>query len=220
MPGKQDGAHKNSRGTREMVCRRHQDSTHPREGLFNQDAKTIARELASKKVSPKGYSSGMRMLTFYINRAGKNLPEKRLKVLEEAKELLHKKIVAGKARAKKSTGQEGCLGALLLALCCATLHRNIPELRVEYRGIHISRKTSEYGATRLLLPVRTSRDKEVRRGLRSSLLIFSTSPRSMVKKNIGCRFRCSLFDVPVETEIHSEGDNDHAIHDADDPQGI
>ena len=44
----------------------------------------------------------MRMLTFYINRAGKNLPAKRLKVLEEAKELLHKKIVAGKAWGKKS----------------------------------------------------------------------------------------------------------------------
>jgi len=36
----------------------------PRWGLFNKDAKTIARELASKRVSPKGPSSGMRMLTF------------------------------------------------------------------------------------------------------------------------------------------------------------
>ena len=36
----------------------------------------------------------------------------------------------------------------------------------------------------------------------------------------GCRFLSSLFDVPVESEIHSEGDNDDAIHDADDPQGI
>ena len=51
-----------------------------------------------KKVSPKGASSGMRMLTFYINRAGKNLPASRLKVLEEAKKLLHQKIAAGKAR--------------------------------------------------------------------------------------------------------------------------
>jgi tRNA(adenine34) deaminase len=47
----------------------------------------------------------MRMLTFYINRAGKNLPEKRLKVLEEAKELLHQKIVSGKERTKKGTGK-------------------------------------------------------------------------------------------------------------------
>jgi hypothetical protein len=39
------------------------------------------------------------------------------------------------------------------------------------------------------------------------------------KKN-GCRFLSSLFDVPVESGIHSEGDNDHAIHDADDPQWI
>ena len=38
------------------------DSTHPPPGLFNQDAATIARTLASKKVSPKGPSSGMRML--------------------------------------------------------------------------------------------------------------------------------------------------------------
>jgi tRNA(adenine34) deaminase len=72
------------------------DSTHPQAGLFNQDAKTIARELASKKVSPKGPSSGMRMLTFYINRAGKNLPANRLKVLENAKKQLHKRIEAAK----------------------------------------------------------------------------------------------------------------------------
>jgi hypothetical protein len=35
----------------------------------------------------------------------------------------------------------------------------------------------------------------------------------------GCRFLSSLFDVPVESGIYSEGDKD-AIHDADDPQGI
>jgi hypothetical protein len=104
MPGKQEGSHKNSRGTRKWSGAVTTDSTHPQQGLFNQDAKTIARELASKRVSPKGPSSGMRMLTFYINRAGKNLPEKRLKMLEEAKELLHKKIVSAKARAKKSPG--------------------------------------------------------------------------------------------------------------------
>jgi tRNA(adenine34) deaminase len=68
------------------------DSTHPRAGLFNKSAGTIARELASRKVSPKGPSSGMRMLTFYINRAGKNLSANRLKVLENAKKLLHQRI--------------------------------------------------------------------------------------------------------------------------------
>lgn len=70
------------------------DATHPQAGLFNRDAETIARELVSKKVSPKGPSSGMRMLTFYINRAGSNLPTKRLKELEKAKKLLHERIVA------------------------------------------------------------------------------------------------------------------------------
>ncbi|MDQ2833650.1 MAG: tRNA adenosine(34) deaminase TadA [Acidobacteriota bacterium] len=64
------------------------DSTHPHEGLFNEDAATIARELTSKKTSPKGPASGMRMLNFYINRAGKNLPESRHAELEKAKSLL------------------------------------------------------------------------------------------------------------------------------------
>jgi hypothetical protein len=73
-------------------------------GLFNRDAKTIARELASEKVSPKGRSSGMRMLTFYVNRAGKNLPARRLKVLQDAKELLHERIIAAKNQgAEKKT---------------------------------------------------------------------------------------------------------------------
>jgi hypothetical protein len=72
------------------------DSTHPDAGLFNKDAETIARELASKKVSPKGPSSGMRMLTFYINRAGKNLSAERLKVLNDAKEILHNRIAEAK----------------------------------------------------------------------------------------------------------------------------
>jgi hypothetical protein len=78
------------------------DSTHPHAGLFTKDAKTIARELASKKVSPKGPSSGMRMLTFYINRAGKNLPTSRLTVLKNAKEILHNRIVAAKDQAKRT----------------------------------------------------------------------------------------------------------------------
>jgi Protein of unknown function (DUF3175) len=61
------------------------DSTHPPAGLFNKDAATIARTLASKSVSPKGPGSGMRMLTFFINRAGRNLSPKRRGVLNRAK---------------------------------------------------------------------------------------------------------------------------------------
>ena len=81
------------------------DSTHPHEGLFNESAQTIADELFSKKVSPKGPSSGMRMLNFYINRAGKNLSEERQKVLEHAKQLLSEKIAASKS-AKKTAAHK------------------------------------------------------------------------------------------------------------------
>lgn len=75
------------------------DATHPPDGLFKKDAATIARTLASEKVSPKGVSSGMRMLSFYINRAGKNLPASRMRVLEKAKELMHERIEREKKKA-------------------------------------------------------------------------------------------------------------------------
>jgi tRNA(adenine34) deaminase len=73
-------------------------STYPPEGLFNEDANTIARQLASKKVSPKGPGSGMRMLNFYINRAGKNLSPSRKAELERAKKILARRIQAGKEK--------------------------------------------------------------------------------------------------------------------------
>jgi hypothetical protein len=43
---------------------------------------------ASKKVSPKGPASGMRMLNFYINSAGKNLSAERKAQLKKAKTFL------------------------------------------------------------------------------------------------------------------------------------
>src|SRR6185369_6132613 len=67
-------------------------STYPPEGLFTKDPETIARQLASKKVSPKGPGSGMRMLTYFINRAGKGLSVSRREELEKAKKLLSERI--------------------------------------------------------------------------------------------------------------------------------
>jgi tRNA(Arg) A34 adenosine deaminase TadA len=64
------------------------DSTHPDHGLFLKSARAIADALATKAVSPKGPVSGMRMLNFYINRAGDNLTKERVVELEKAKELL------------------------------------------------------------------------------------------------------------------------------------
>jgi tRNA(adenine34) deaminase len=77
------------------------DSTHPDEGLFNQSASAIAKALASKKVSPKGPASGMRMLNFYINRAGKNLSSERHAELEKAKDKLSAIITKQKAKTEK-----------------------------------------------------------------------------------------------------------------------
>ena len=77
------------------------DSTHPDKGLFNQSAATIAKSLASKKVSPKGPASGMRMLNFYINRAGKNLSKERHAELEEAKTILSGIIAKQKSKPDK-----------------------------------------------------------------------------------------------------------------------
>jgi hypothetical protein len=55
----------------------------------------IARSLKrsaqrSRRLKATPYQSAMSMLTFYINRAGKNLPKTRLRVLERAKAELRK----------------------------------------------------------------------------------------------------------------------------------
>ena len=76
------------------------DSTHPPEGLFTKSPEEIARSLASKRVSPRGAGSGMRMLTYFINRAGKGLSATRRAKLERAKKLLSEKIAAQKKHAK------------------------------------------------------------------------------------------------------------------------
>ena len=78
------------------------DSTHPEKGLFTKDASAIAKALASKKVSPKGPVSGMRMLTYFINRAGKGLSPKRRRELERAKVLLSKRIKQGQHPRRKA----------------------------------------------------------------------------------------------------------------------
>jgi Protein of unknown function (DUF3175) len=66
-------------------------STKPPEDLFTKDARTIAKTMASKKVSPKGLGSGIRMIQFFINRAGKKLSTSRKRVLERAKRILQQK---------------------------------------------------------------------------------------------------------------------------------
>ncbi len=61
------------------------------EGVFTwQDPKRIARSLmrsaeASTRRHAPPFRSAMSMLVFYINRAGKNLPDPQRRVLEQAK---------------------------------------------------------------------------------------------------------------------------------------
>lgn len=76
------------RSARRWVSRVKTDSTHPPAGLFTKDAATIAGVLRSRKVSPKGPVSGLRMLTYFINRAGKGLGRTRRAELERAKRLM------------------------------------------------------------------------------------------------------------------------------------
>jgi Protein of unknown function (DUF3175) len=85
-------AQKSRRGLKRWVASVRTDSTHPPSGLFTKDARTIARVLGSRKVSPKGPGSGLRMLTYFINRAGRKLSPSRRAELERAKRLLSKRI--------------------------------------------------------------------------------------------------------------------------------
>ena len=74
----------------------HSNALDLEEGVFTkEDPAEIARSLKRsaerskrRKVGP--YASAMSMLTFYINRAGKDLGKDQRKVLEEAKDELRK----------------------------------------------------------------------------------------------------------------------------------
>jgi len=69
-----------------------------RKGVFTwKDPKRIAASLkrsaqASKRRKADPYRSALSMLTFYLNRAGKNLPAAQRKTLEQAKDELRKQF--------------------------------------------------------------------------------------------------------------------------------
>ncbi|RKG90507.1 DUF3175 domain-containing protein [Corallococcus terminator] len=73
----------------------HSDAMTLEERIFTRSPKEIARSVkrsaersTRRKASP--FQSAMSMLTFYGNRAGKNLPASRRRALQEAKEELRK----------------------------------------------------------------------------------------------------------------------------------
>lgn len=75
---------------------KHSNALDLEEGVFTQNnpkkiaesLKKFAEESKRRKATP--YQSAMNMLTFYINRAGKNLDPKQKKILEKAKIELRK----------------------------------------------------------------------------------------------------------------------------------
>jgi hypothetical protein len=75
-------------------------STYPPAGTFNKDAESVARIMASKKVSPKGIGSGIRMIQYFINRAGKGLSPERKRELEKAKRILQARMRSEKQTAR------------------------------------------------------------------------------------------------------------------------
>src|SRR5262245_58840549 len=81
------------RGGRRWSARvtRESDALDLKKGVFAQrDPKKIARSLKhsaerSRRRKADAYRSALSMLTFYINRAGRNLPASRKKILQRAK---------------------------------------------------------------------------------------------------------------------------------------
>jgi len=69
--------------------------------------------MASRRVSPKGVGSGIRMIQYFINRAGSRLPASRRRELERAK-----RILQAKHKSKQGAGIGGA--AVRAAPRCAS----------------------------------------------------------------------------------------------------
>jgi Protein of unknown function (DUF3175) len=64
------------------------ESTFPPRGTFTKSGEEVARIMARKEVSPGGIDSAIKMVQFFINRAGHNLQPERRRELEKAKHIL------------------------------------------------------------------------------------------------------------------------------------
>jgi tRNA(adenine34) deaminase len=93
--------------TRRWKIRAETASTFPPAGLFTKDAATIARVMATKRVSPKGLGSAIRMVQYLLNRAGAKLPARRRRELERAKRILQ----ARRARQLSPSARSGPRGS-------------------------------------------------------------------------------------------------------------
>src|SRR5437016_1166191 len=79
------------------------DATHPPPRAFTGSASQIARTMVRKSVSPKGLGSAIRMIQYFINRAGKGLSATRRRELERAKRILQRRAAAKKTHEGRRT---------------------------------------------------------------------------------------------------------------------
>jgi hypothetical protein len=94
------GARRTRRSGRRWSAKvtKHSNALDLKHGVFaKRDPKAIARSLKrsaerSRRRKANPYRSALSMLTFYINRAGKNLPASRKQVLQRAKDELRKQF--------------------------------------------------------------------------------------------------------------------------------
>jgi len=70
------------------------DSTFPPAGTFTKPGDEVARIMATRKVSPGGLGSAIKMVQIFINRSGINLSAARKRELEKAKRILQHKLHA------------------------------------------------------------------------------------------------------------------------------
>jgi tRNA(adenine34) deaminase len=70
------------------------DSTFPPAGTFTKPGDEVARIMATRKVSPRGLGSAIKMVQMFINRSGINLSAARKRELEKAKQILQHKLHA------------------------------------------------------------------------------------------------------------------------------
>lgn len=73
--------------------------TFAKKGIHTKSAEEIYREYKKKRVSPKGLGSAIRMLQFFINRAGKNLHNE--ENIRKAMRMLQRDLEEQHAKEKK-----------------------------------------------------------------------------------------------------------------------
>jgi hypothetical protein len=77
-------------------------STAPPPGTFTKPGREIADIMARPEVSPKGLGSGIRMIQYFINRAGTQLTPSRRQQLERAKRILQRRLAARASRGART----------------------------------------------------------------------------------------------------------------------